>query len=124
MRPSTWHRGAPDEALALLSGLRIEGWYELTFVSPFFASSLERFTLAELLVEAGRDAEALGWYQGLRENNVPELVFLGPALLREAAIHRRAGRAADTDRLRARFDDLWSEADPELRQAVLARYGG
>jgi tetratricopeptide (TPR) repeat protein len=118
------HRGAPDEAMALLSGLRIEGWYELTFVSPYFASSLERFTLAELLVEAGRDAEALGWYQGLRENNVPELVFLGPALLREAAIHRRAGRGADADRLRARFDDLWSAADPELRQAVLARYGG
>jgi hypothetical protein len=44
-------------------------------------------------VAAGRADAALGWYQGLRENTVAELAFAGPCLLREAAIHRRAGRA-------------------------------
>jgi tetratricopeptide (TPR) repeat protein len=114
----------PEQALDLLSNLTVEGWYELTFVSPYYSAALERFIRAELLFAQGREDEALGWYQGLRENNVAELVFLGPALLREAAIHRRAGREAVAQRLEARFDQLWAGSDPELREAVVTRYGG
>ena len=115
--------GDPAHALELLAGLQIEGWYELTFVSPYFASALERFTLAELLLQAGRGEEAQGWYQGLRENSTAELVFIGPALLREAAIHRQAGREAQARELSARFVELWGSADPELRSAVMSKYG-
>lgn len=115
--------GQTDEALRLLSDLEIESWYELTFVSPYYAAAMERFTLAELLLAAGREEEALGWYQGLRDNSVPELVFLGPALLREASIHRRAGRDAVAQQLDARFQDLWASADPDLRQRVRDRHG-
>jgi tetratricopeptide (TPR) repeat protein/TolB-like protein len=115
--------GQPEQALRLLSDLRVEGWYELTFVSPYYSAALERFTLAELLFQQGRDEVALGWYQGLRENNVAELVFLGPALLREATIHRRAGRESMARQLKARFDHMWASSDPELREAVLARFG-
>jgi tetratricopeptide (TPR) repeat protein len=115
--------GRPAQALNLLADLQVEGWYELTFVSPYYSAAMERFTLAELLFQEGREEEALGWYQGLRENNVSELVFLGPALLREAAIHRRAGRESVARQVEARFERLWSSADPELRQAVLGRFG-
>lgn len=115
--------GDSTQALDLLSGLEIEGWYELTFVSPYYSGALERFTLAELLFKSGRQQEALGWYQGLRENTTAELVFIGPALLREAAIHRQAGREEQARQLSARFDDLWSAADPELREAVVKQYG-
>jgi len=95
----------------------------LTFVSPYYAGALERFTLAGLLLASGHADEALSWYQGLRENTVAELAFLGPALLREAAIHRRAGRVPQADRLEARFDALWASADPQLRDAGAGRYG-
>ena len=111
------------QALDLLSKLEIESWYELTFVSPYFAGALERFTLAELLMASGRQQEALAWYQGLRENSTAELVFTGPALLREATIHRQAGRDVQADQLSARFETLWGGADPALREAVVARYG-
>jgi len=110
-------------SLGLLEGLDIEGWYELTFVSPYYAGALERFTLAELLFATGREEEALGWYQGLRENNVAELAFTGPTLLREATIHRHAGRAEQAQALEARFESLWAEADADLRQSVAERYG-
>ena len=112
-----------DGALALLEGLEIEGWYELTFVSPYYAGALERFTLAELLLKAGRENEALGWYAGLGENTVAELVFTGPALLRQAGIHQRAGRTGLAQRLQRRFEELWEGADPKLRDAVEAQYG-
>jgi len=115
--------GDTEQALNLLTNLDIEGWYELTFVSPYYASALERFTLAETLLESGRPHEALGWYQGLLENSVADLVFSGPVLLREAAIHRKAGRTGLADELTARFEALWATADPELREAVVARYG-
>jgi hypothetical protein len=115
--------GQPEQALNLLSDLRVEGWYELTFVSPYYSAALERFTLAELLFQQGREEEALGWYQGLRENNVAELVFLGPALLREATIHRRAGSESIAQQLEVRFNQLWASSDPELRAAVITRFG-
>ena len=115
--------GKDQQALDLLSGLEVESWYELTFVSPYYSGALERFTLAELLVKSGRQQEALAWYQGLRENNTAELVFIGPALLREAAIHRQAGREQQARELSVRFDELWKSADPELREAVIASYG-
>ncbi len=113
-----------SEALGLLSGLEIEGWYALTIVSPYYAGALERFTLAELLMAAGREEEALAWYKGLRENTLAELVFSGPGLLREAGIHRRAGEEQQARLLEARFEALWEAADPGVREAVLDQYGG
>jgi hypothetical protein len=109
--------------LNLLSNLDIEGWYELTFVSPYYDGALERFTLAELLLESGRPEEALGWYQGLLENSTADLVFIGPTLLREAAIHGRAGRDEQAREFTTRFEALWASADRELRGAVVGRYG-
>ena len=82
----------PDNALAELEALRIEGWYELTFVSPFYSGATERFTLADLLREKGRGEEALGWYRGVGDNSTQELVFLGPAILAQARIQRALGR--------------------------------
>lgn len=109
-------------ALTLLSDLRIEGWYELTFVSPWYAGALERYTLAELLLAAGRPEEALRWYQGLRENTVAELAFAGPSLLREAAIDRQAGRTREAAPLESQFERLWSNADGSFRDTIRTRY--
>ncbi|MFQ5674821.1 MAG: protein kinase [bacterium] len=107
-------QGRQADALAELEQLRIEGWYELTFVSPFYSGALERFALAELLLSHGRLQDALGWYVGLGENTVAELVFFGPSLLRRASIHEQLGQAKEAMELREQFRNLWKDADPGL----------
>jgi hypothetical protein len=107
--------GRSDSALAALEALRIEGWYELTFVSPFYSGAMERFTRAELLREKGRGEEALGWHRGLGQNTTQELVFLGPATLAQARIQRSLGRPREAARLYHEFLALWRECDPELK---------
>jgi tetratricopeptide (TPR) repeat protein len=107
--------GRSDSALADLEALRIEGWYELTFVSPFYSGAMERFTRAELLREKGRGEKALGWYRGLGQNTTQELVFLGPTTLAQARIQRALGRSREAARLYDEFLALWRESDPELK---------
>jgi serine/threonine-protein kinase len=116
--------GRERDVLDMLDSLRIEGWYQLTFVSPLYSGALERFTLAELLRANGRAEEALGWYVGLGENSLAELVFLGPSLLRRAAIHEAEGRDEEAHELAVRFERLWKDADPDLRKWVQATFGG
>jgi tRNA A-37 threonylcarbamoyl transferase component Bud32/TolB-like protein len=111
-------QGHPDTALALLEALRIDGWYELTFVSPFYSGALERFTRAEFLREKDRGDEALRWYHGVGENTTQELVLLGPATLAEARIQRALGRSREAARLYDAFLALWKESDPDLRFVV------
>jgi tRNA A-37 threonylcarbamoyl transferase component Bud32/TolB-like protein len=106
--------GRSDSALADLEALRIEGWYELTFVSPFYSGATERFTRAELLREKGRGEEALGWYRGIGDNTTQELAFLGPATLAQARIQRALGRPREAATLYDDFLALWRESDPEL----------
>ena len=107
--------GRFDSALADLEALRFEGWYELTFVSPFYSGAMERFTRAELLRKMGSREEALGWYRGLGQNTTQELVFLGPATLAEARIQRALGRPREAATLYGEFLALWRESDPELK---------
>jgi hypothetical protein len=107
--------GLSDSALADLEALRIEGWYELTFVSPFYSGAMERYTRAELLRERGSGEEALGWYRGLGQNTTQELVLLGPATLAEARIQRALGRPREAATLYDEFFALWRESDPELK---------
>jgi len=105
----------PDSALAGLEALRIESWYELTLVSPFYSGALERFTRAELLRQRGRGEDALAWYQSLGENSEKELVFLGPALLAQARIQRALGRPKQAALLYDAFLVLWQDSDPVFK---------
>jgi serine/threonine-protein kinase len=107
--------GRSDSALAALEALRLEGWYELTFVSPFYSGAMERFTRAELLRDEGRGEEALAWYRGLGQNTTQELVFLGPAMVAEARVQLALGRAREAARLYDAFLALWQECDSDFR---------
>lgn len=110
--------GRPADALALLESSRMETWYGQTLASPFYAQVLERFTRAELLLELGRDEEALLWYRHLAELSPFETPYLPVALIRQAEIHERAGRTdlARADRQAAR--KLWAACDPQLCQLL------
>jgi tRNA A-37 threonylcarbamoyl transferase component Bud32/tetratricopeptide (TPR) repeat protein len=110
--------GLSDTALTDLEALRIEGWYELTFVSPFYSGSMERFSHAELLRQKGRGEEAIEWYRGLGQNTTQELVFLGPATLAEARIERELGHRREAATLYEDFIALWQESDPEFQPTL------
>jgi tetratricopeptide (TPR) repeat protein len=82
--------------------------------SPFTIHLHERFARPELLYQLGREDEALPWYRSLAY----DLLYTGPAELRQAQIYEHKG-----DRQRAiehytRFLELWRDADPALQPLV------
>lgn len=89
-----WREGDPRRALATLTEIRPDVWYQLTFLSPFYAFSLERFTRGQLLAELGRTAEARAWLDALGQSSAFELIYVDAArrLLPEPAPPRLARR--------------------------------
>jgi DNA-binding SARP family transcriptional activator/TolB-like protein len=83
-----------------------------------FASADERFLRAELLRAAGRDAEALRWYETFPDPGGYDLHYLAPAHLGRARIHERRGERALAAAQYRRVAELWAECDPELRPVV------
>ncbi len=109
--------GRRDEALAHFARSRIvvsEGLLE----SPIGAQGPERWARAELLREAGRLREALGWYRSLAEVGLHGQPYLAPAELRQAEIEARLGDRARAAAHYRRVTELWRDADPELRPLV------
>lgn len=111
-------QGRLEEALAELEKARVDAWYGQTMASPLFARIFERFLQAEMLFALGRYDEAEGWYANIGQLSPFELPYLAPSHLRLAEIADRRGNAAAASEHRAIFEDLWAEADPEMRLAV------
>jgi tetratricopeptide (TPR) repeat protein len=86
--------------------------------SVFVAEAHDRYFRAELLEQAGREDEALGWLESMAERAAYELVYLAPSHLRQAEIYDRRGERSKAAPHYRRFIELWSEADPELQPAV------
>ncbi|HEX6432939.1 MAG TPA: tetratricopeptide repeat protein [Gemmatimonadales bacterium] len=105
--------GRTEEALAHLDAADWEA-----AASVFVAEAYDRFFRAELLREAGREDEALGWLQSMAERAAYELVYLAPAHLRQAEIYERRGDRSKAAGHYRRFIELWDEADPELQATV------
>lgn len=112
--------GQRDSALAALERGARATPFVAAWTSGIVAQAYERFLRAELLHELGRDDEALRWYATFAENSPYDLVYLAPALLRQAQIHDARGeRRLAADRY-ARFIDRWSECDDEFRPMLTA----
>jgi tetratricopeptide (TPR) repeat protein len=112
-----WIRGRPQEALTLLEGARFwtnTSGLEQTGDSPFTTHFHERFARAELLYELGREDEALPWYRSLAY----DLLYTGPAELRQAQIYERKGDRRPAIEHYARFVKLWAESDSEFQPMV------
>jgi DNA-binding SARP family transcriptional activator/TolB-like protein len=112
-----WIRGRRQEALTLLEGARfwtsnsgLEGGGDSPFTSHFH----ERFARPELLYELGREDEALPWYRSLAY----DLLYTGPAELRQAQIYAHKGDRRRAIEHYSRFVELWRESDPELQPMV------
>ncbi|MGH6690225.1 MAG: tetratricopeptide repeat protein [Gammaproteobacteria bacterium] len=114
--------GRPREALRLLSEPAVElpelPQSELHH-SPLIWHPYERFARAEMLLEEGREEEALAWYgvlmEGLSWLNLP---YAPISHLRSAQIYEQLGRRADATHHYAEFVRYWKDCDPVLQPLV------
>ncbi len=79
-------QGRPAEALAVLERIRTTVWFQYAVGSPFFAGTYTRFLRAELLAQAGRFAEARGWWEAIAQRSPYELIFASAAAKRVARL--------------------------------------
>jgi tetratricopeptide (TPR) repeat protein len=110
-------RGRREEALTLLEGAQFwtnDSGLEGTGDSPFTIHLHERFARAELLNQLGREDEALPWYRSLAY----DLLYTGPAELRQAQIYEHRGNRRQAIEHYTRFIELWRECDPALQPLV------
>jgi len=105
-------------ALAVLESIEAKTWYGRMTTSPFYALDREHYLRAELLAAAGRDEEALEWYDAFAEASVYRLAYLAPSHLRRGEIYERLGEPDKAVLHYNRFLTLWDSPDPELRPLV------
>jgi serine/threonine protein kinase/tetratricopeptide (TPR) repeat protein len=113
-------RGRPADALARLEQIPSETKNPLE--SPIIALAYERFTRAQLLFEAGRQQEALAFYDHIAESSIFEFVYLPISHLWQGEIDEHLGKPREAAEHYARFVDAWQACDEPLRPMVeLAR---
>ena len=110
-------RGNAAGALALLERMRGIGSLALVANSPFFAHANERWLRAEALVAAGRDREAMRWYESLGEARF-DAAYVGAAQQRLTRLYVRLRDDPAAYAHRRRFEALWERADPPVRAAL------
>jgi serine/threonine-protein kinase len=111
-------RGESAAGLEQLERAQMQSFYQNAFQSPFYSGSLQRYLRAMLLEDVGRLDDALRWYGSFEQVSMYDLVFLAPSQLRRAEIYERLGELDEARRHYARFVELWSACDPELRPLV------
>jgi len=112
-----WVRGRRQEALTLLEEARFwaaDPAVDESVNSPFADRLHERFARAELLHQLAREDEALQWYRSLAY----DLLYTGPAELRQAQIYEHRGDRARAIEHYGRFIQLWRGCDPALQPVV------
>lgn len=107
-------RGDPGAALEHLEAIEARG-DPVTVSRPPFSLARERFVRAEMLAEAGRLEEALGWYRTLSGVVIGEVPYVAPAYLGRAEVLERMGREEEAAAAYRRFLELWGNADDALR---------
>lgn len=107
-----------EDAVSLLSMMRLETWYQLTSVSSFHSQAYGRFLLAELLLELGRYDEALRWYSSFEHVSPYDLIYLGPSFRGRGMALEQLGQLDQAADYYERFLALWENHDPEFRRPM------
>jgi tetratricopeptide (TPR) repeat protein len=110
-------RGRAGHALKILEPVKGEMPPEL-LANPLFSEEWARYLRAELLLQLGRDPEALRWYRNGFQGTPGEVVYLAPTHLRQAEVYERLGDRQQAVEHYGRFIRLWKGCDPELRPSV------
>ena len=110
--------GRSDSALADLEALRIEGWYELTFVSPFYSGAMERFTRRSCSgSKAAARKRSDGTVASARTRRRSWSSSDRRCWPKHGSSGHSAGRAKRPDCM-TRFVALWRECDPDSRSLL------
>ncbi len=112
-------QGRMGDALRILESFEYEGFPGVYDVWGSYPMPRERLLRAELLAQAGRFEEALGWYETLDGRYEPtEQGYLAPAYLGRARMHEALNRPEEAARAYERFVELWQDADEPLQPMV------
>ncbi len=104
-------QGRPEEALSLLPDG--PGVFPPEFVNhPLFAREVERLLRGEALYAAGRDDEALTWFENAFAYTWHESIYDPFLTLRRAELLDRLGRAEEAADAYSRFLQMWPDPDP------------
>ncbi|MES2177945.1 MAG: BTAD domain-containing putative transcriptional regulator [Gemmatimonadota bacterium] len=85
---------------------------------PAFNNALERHLRAELLLQAGREQEAFGWFASVNQDLMFNYFFLAPSHLRRGEILDRRGKRAEAKLHYEKYLALRQGADPELQGEI------
>ena len=86
------------------------------------ADQYQRYLRGTRAEKLNQHSTALGWYDGMGQLYVPELIFVAPAHLQQAAIYSRLGDASKAaEHYRAALV-LWKDCDPPLRHSLLTSF--
>jgi hypothetical protein len=110
-------QGRPEEALEVLPDGPGVFPPELVY-HPLFAREIERLWRGEALYAAGRDAEALTWFENALAWSYHESIYDPFLTLRRAELLDRLGRAEEAADAYERFLQMWPDPDPGLRPLV------
>ncbi|UCF39981.1 MAG: hypothetical protein JSW43_09585, partial [Gemmatimonadota bacterium] len=110
--------GDTAAALAQLEGMRFQVWHQLSIASPLISGAAERYLLATLLEQAGRDAEAIRWYGTFEGLAGHDRLYAAPAHSRRGTIYEQLGDRERAELHYRRFAALWRDADSEFQPMV------
>ncbi len=103
-----------EGALALLELTQRRTLYEPMMMTYFYSQTYERFMMAELMKEHGRQEEALAWYANLADMSAVEIVYRPLCHLRQAQILEGLGRNDEAAAHYRHFIEMWSGCDQPL----------
>jgi len=110
-------QGDPEGALEHLEAVELRG--EPIHLHYLYSGARERFLRAELLAEAERFEEALGWYESVVSlYDVDAVPYVAPAHRGHARALENLGREEEAVEAYQRFLELWQNADPVFRPKV------
>jgi serine/threonine protein kinase len=110
-----WAQGDLSAALDRFERAEIKAGYEEFQYSLFFFQSLDRYLRAELLLEMGREDEAMNWFGSFAWILSQEFVYQPHSNLRRAQILDRKGEVSEAIKRYRRFMENWNESDASLR---------
>lgn len=111
-------RSGPEVALALQETHELGTSVERALSSSFYTHGHARFVRAEMLHAAGRQDEALTWFDTFGDMSAQDVIYMAPARLGRAEILRDRGDAAGSAVNYRRFIELWRDCDPAFAPRV------
>lgn len=113
-----WRKGDTAQALACLESLELGAPMHAYIASALYGRLHERHLRGALLAHCGRDDESMIWLAALGDDSPHGFIYRVPSLRLRAEILERRGEHDSARALRDRAEELWRDADPEIRSRI------